>query len=77
LTLVDEVPCRMQASSGSEAVEGRIRGEVSWQVFLPAGTSLENTDVIEVDGVQYDVIPPIADAAAAGHHVEVWVKEHI
>jgi hypothetical protein len=67
----------MQVSSGSEAVEGRIRGEVSWQVFLPAGTILQNTDVIEVDGIQFDVIPPIADAAGAGHHVEVWVKEHI
>lgn len=72
------VPCRLRALSGSEYLDGKIRGEATHKVYLPAGTPVNTADRIRIGGKVYDIIPPITDAGgAAGHHLEVQLKEHI
>ncbi|MFA7167435.1 MAG: hypothetical protein WC096_00890 [Sphaerochaetaceae bacterium] len=75
LTQVAAVPCRIQASSGNETADGKIRSEATHLVFMEM-TGLLTTDWLEIDGVRYDIIPPLIDAGGAGHHLQAWVKEH-
>lgn len=72
------VRCRLRALSGSEYRDGKIRGEATHKVYLPAGTAVSTADRIGINGKVYDIIPPITDAGGgAGHHLEVQLKEHI
>lgn len=77
-TTGSSVPCRLRALSGSEYRDGKIRGEATHKVYLPAGTPVNTADRISIGGKVYDIIPPITDAGgSAGHHLEVQLKEHI
>ena len=72
------VPCRLRALSGSEYRDGKIRGEATHKAYLPAGTAIGISDRIRINGIVFDIIPPIYDAGGGkGHHMEVTLKEHI
>lgn len=69
-------PCRIRAVSGREYVDGRVRGEATHRIYLPAGIVVGPMDRIEVLGTVYDVLPPVRDAGGGvGHHLEVDLKE--
>nr|WP_321265216.1 hypothetical protein [uncultured Sphaerochaeta sp.] len=72
---VGEVPCRIQASSGREYIDGKIRSDVTHLVFMESFVLLLG-DKLMIDGVTYEIVPPIIDAGGAGHHLQVWVKEY-
>lgn len=72
------VPCRIRALSGNEYRDGKIRGEATHKAYLPAGTAIGISDRIRINGIIFDIIPPIYDAGGgAGHHMEILLKEHI
>lgn len=72
------VPCRLRALSGSEYRDGKIRGEATHKVYLPSGVRINTSDRIGINGIVFDIIPPIYDAGGgADHHLEVHLKEHI
>jgi len=74
LGIAASVACRIQASSGREYINGRIRTEATHLVFMDP-VDLFVTDVLEIEGKRYEVVPPVSDAGGAGHHLQVWVKE--
>ncbi|WP_320130254.1 hypothetical protein [uncultured Sphaerochaeta sp.] len=74
LDKIGEVLCRIQSSSGREYTNGKIRTEATHMVFMDK-TDLLTSDILEIEGTRYEVIPPISDAGGAGHHLQVWVKE--
>ncbi len=75
---VCSVPCRLRALSGSEYMEGKVRGEATHKAYLPAGTPVNTADRISIEGKVYDIVPPIYDSGGGvGHHLEVQLKEHI
>lgn len=70
-----DIPCRIQVAGGSERWEGKIRGEATHRVYLPK-VDVRSSDWLVIDGVRYDVVPPINDAGGGiGHHLELSVKE--
>lgn len=74
--VIPNIPCRIQVASGNERWEGKVRGEATHRVFLPV-VEIRSSDWLEIDGVRYDVVPPINDAGGGiGHHLELSVKEY-
>lgn len=71
---VADIPCRIQASSGREYADGRIRTEATHLVFMGM-FELHTDDLLEIDGKRFEVVPPLIDAGGAGIHLQVWVKE--
>lgn len=72
------VPCRIRALSGNEYRDGKIRGEATHKAYLPSRTSITTADRLRINGIVFDIIPPICDAGGGvGHHIEVTLKEHI
>lgn len=70
------VPCRIQVASGNERWDGKVRGEATHRVFMPMA-DLRSSDWLVIDGVRYDIVPPVNDAGGGmGHHLEVDVKEY-
>jgi hypothetical protein len=70
------IPCRIRPASGREWSAGKVRDEVTHKAYFPIGTDLLAKDVVEIGGVRYEVVPPVGDAAGAGHHLETWLKEY-
>lgn len=74
----ESVPCRIRALSGNEYRDGKIRGEATHKVYLPANAPFDISDRLRINGIVYDVIPPAYNSGGgAGHHLEVCLKEHI
>lgn len=71
-------PCRVRAVSGREYMDGRVRGEATHRIYLPADVAVGSKDRIKVEGVVYDVLTPVRDAGGGvGHHLEVDLKESL
>ncbi len=70
------VPCRIQVAGGTERWDGKVRGEATHRVFMPP-FDLRSSDHLVIDGVRYDIVPPVNDAGGGmGHHLEVDVREY-
>ncbi|MDD7202434.1 MAG: hypothetical protein SPF89_11225 [Sphaerochaetaceae bacterium] len=71
------VPCRMQPASGREWLDGAVRGEATHRLFLKEGVDVRSSDIIEICGIRYEVLLPVADAGGQGHHIELALKERV
>lgn len=71
------VPCLLQPASGREWLDGAVRGEATHRLFLGKGVSVRAFDIIDINGIRYDVVPPVADAGGQGHHLELALKERV
>lgn len=71
------VPCRLQPASGREWLDGAVRGEATHRLFLKEGVDVRSSDIIEICGIRYEVLPPVADAGGQGHHIELALKERV
>ena len=76
-TIATGVPCRLQPASGREWLDGAVRGEATHRLFLKEGVDVRSSDIIEICGRRYDVLPPVADAGGQGHHIELALKERV
>lgn len=76
-TIATGVPCRLQPESGREWLDGAVRGEATHRLFLERGAGVRSSDIIDINGIRYDVLPPVADAGGQGHHIELALKERI
>lgn len=76
-TIATGVPCRLQPASGREWLDGAVRGEATHRLFLGKGVSVRASDIVDINGTRYDVVPPVADAGGQGHHLELALKERV
>lgn len=69
-----DVPCRVNWLTGKELgveVDPSVARVV---IFLVAGVDVGNSDLVVVGSDSYEVESVNGDAAARGHHMEVWAK---
>jgi|GEM_PF-2983745 hypothetical protein len=71
------VPCRIQPVGGNEWRDGMVRGDATHRLFLKRGAGVRSSDIIDINGIRYDVVPPVADAGGQGHHIELALKERV
>lgn len=65
-----------QASSQEPTSPGRVAEVTTWQLYLPAGTDIEASDRVVIDGTTYEVDgPPNRARRPSGeHHVEARLR---
>ncbi len=74
----EDIPCRIRAISGSEYKDGKVRAEATHRVYLACSVKLDPADMIRIDDIDYDILPPINNAGGSvDHHMEVDLKEHL
>lgn len=72
------IPCRIRAISGSEYKDGKVRAEATHRAYLACNVNLRSSDMIRIDDVDYDILPPINNAGGSmEHHMEIDLKEHL
>lgn len=74
----ENIPCRLRTVSGNEYTDGKVRAEATHRVYLTCQIKLDVADMIRIDDIDYDILPPINNAGGAqDHHMEVDLKEHM
>lgn len=69
-----------QRSTSDASVQGRQdTSRADWLLILPAGTAIDHTDRVTVDGTTFEVIDipwsPTRATTGLAHHVELVVRE--
>lgn len=67
-------PCRIQPVSQSEYLNGKIRSEADFVVFLDYIEGVSSADRITIDGCIYEIVE-VKNAAGHSHHLELGVKK--
>ena len=68
------VKCRVQQLGGKEMSSGIFPQVATHRAYFRAGTDITHKDRVVYGAVTFEVVLVDADAAGAGHHVEVMMK---
>ena len=76
-TLEGYAPCRLMTASGRDFIDGRIRNEATHILFVITDLPVEPSWIAEVDGMRFQIVPPVNDAGGRlGHHLELQLREY-
>lgn len=69
----ESYPCRIQPVSRSEFIDGRVRSDAEYTVFLDYMEGVREEDRIKISGTVYEIVE-VKNAAGHYHHLELGVK---
>ena len=76
-TVQGYAPCRLITVSGNQFLDGRIRNETTYVLFVETDLPVNTDWIVKVSGTTYQIIPPVNDAGGRlGHHLELQLKEY-